>query len=54
MKPENESPAIINDHPFQPPEGQWYERCVVCGLGAAAHAETTVPLGPQKPPEGDQ
>lgn len=37
--------ATQTDHPFQV-DGEWWERCRVCGFGAPAHATTAVGLGP--------
>jgi hypothetical protein len=34
-------PAPVDDHPFEP-RGAWYTLCKHCGLGEAAHKETTI------------
>lgn len=40
---ENDDPAIISDHAFEP-RGEWYTLCrhPGCGLAEAAHKETTL------------
>lgn len=37
----DDSPAIINDHAFEP-RGQWWSLCKYCGLAQAAHSESTI------------
>lgn len=42
----DESPSIITDHPFVP-RREWWTLCghEGCGLGEAAHSETTLKVG---------
>lgn len=42
----DESPSVVNDHPFEP-RAEWWSRCKHCTLYEAAHAETTLhhPIG---------
>lgn len=47
--------SIITSHPFKPPVGQEWARCVACGLAEAAHAEAVtryVPTAPRGVPDG--
>jgi hypothetical protein len=37
MSDADTTPAIVSDHPFQPPTGRPWERCTTCGLAGAAH-----------------
>jgi len=37
----DESPSIINSHPFEP-RGEWYTLCKHCNLAESAHRETTL------------
>ncbi len=39
----DETPSIVNDHPFEP-RGEWYSLCGFpgCNLAESAHAETTL------------
>lgn len=43
LKPvdQDEAPADIDDHPFEP-RGAWYTLCRHCNMAMAAHTETTV------------
>jgi hypothetical protein len=36
----DESPSIIDDHPFEP-KGEWWTLCKHCNLAESAHKETT-------------
>lgn len=52
--PTDSNPASISDHLFTP-RGDWWQRCVICGLGAAAHVATdfvleTTPAPPYRCP----
>lgn len=38
----DETPSIVNDHPFEP-RGEWWSLCEHCNLAESAHAETTIP-----------
>lgn len=44
---EDESPAIISDHPYQPPAEMHRYLCAVCQLAEAAHAATERPYVPE-------
>ena len=37
----DETPSIINDHPFKP-KGKWYTLCKHCNLAESAHKKTTL------------
>jgi hypothetical protein len=37
----DESPAIIEDHPFEP-RAEWWTLCKHCSLAESAHKETTL------------
>ena len=38
MTADNNAPAIIDDHPFEP-RAQWFTTCRRCGLAEAAHTD---------------
>lgn len=40
-KAHDESPSIINDHPFEPIR-EWWTLCKHCGLAQAAHSSSTI------------
>lgn len=42
---ENNTPSNITDHKFET-KGEWWERCIHCGMAEAAHAESVTSYDP--------
>lgn len=42
-KAHDETPAHVDDHPFEP-RGQWWSLCKHCGLAQAAHSSSTIDI----------
>lgn len=41
VKPEDEAPPGVDDHPFEP-RGAWWSLCKTCGLARAAHSSSVI------------
>jgi hypothetical protein len=46
MMQHDETPAPIDEHPFEPPAGRTWDRCTRCGLAEAAHVDAVERYAP--------